>query len=235
MKVLLLLIYSLNPIYNEMFSIQQKYAHNFNEVDTFFIVMRENQEKLVEEENDIIYVKGKEHVLNVLYKTITALEYLFQKNEYDFVIRSNISTIIYIPKLLQYLHSIPTTNIYTTSQFLNLQWLDPRAGIHNTSLFGTIYASGISITLSNDTVKYLINNKDKLRHDIVDDVSIGLFFKTYNPTILKKGSQYMSSELHTNTVTKNININDYIFFRNKSNNRMVDIKIMNLIVKKLYT
>jgi len=234
MKALLLLIHSPNQIYNKMFDIQQRYVHAFDEINTFFVVMRETQTNLVEQENDIIYVKEKEHVLNVLYKTITALEYLFQKNEYDFVIRSNISTIIHIPKLLQYLHTIPTTRIYTSSQFLNLQWIDHRAGIHNTSLFGTIYASGISITLSNDMVKYLINNKDKLRHDIVDDVSIGLFFKTYNPTILNEGNQYMSSELYTNAVTQNTNINDYIFFRNKSSNRMVDIQIMDLIVKNLY-
>jgi hypothetical protein len=218
-----------------MFSIQQQYVHAFEEIDTFFVIMRENQVNLVEQENDIIYVKQKEHVLNVLYKTIIALEYLFQKNEYDFVIRSNISTIIHIPKLIQYLYTIPTTHIYTSSQFLNLQWLDHRAGIHNSSLFGTIYASGISITLSNDTVKYLINNKDKLRHDIVDDISIGLFFQKYNPLLLKKGQKYMSSNLYTNAVTKNTNINNYIFFKNKSSNRMIDIQIMDLIVKKLYT
>lgn len=235
MKVLLLLIHSPNPIYNKMFSIQQQYVHAFEEIDTFFVIMRENQVNLVEQENDIIYVKQKEHVLNVLYKTIIALEYLFQKNEYDFVIRSNISTIIHIPKLIQYLYTIPTTHIYTSSQFLNLQWLDHRAGIHNSSLFGTIYASGISITLSNDTVKYLINNKDKLRHDIVDDISIGLFFQKYNPLLLKKGQKYMSSNLYTNAVTKNTNINNYIFFKNKSSNRMIDIQIMDLIVKKLYT
>lgn len=236
MKALLLLIHSPSPIYDKMFSIQQQYVHSFDEIDTIFVVMRETQMNLVEQENDIIYVKGKEHVLNVLYKTITALEYIFQKNEYDFIIRSNISTIIHIPKLIQYLHTIPTTGIYTGSQFLNLQWLDPRVGIHNTSLFGTIFASGISITLSNDTVKYLINNKDKLRHDIVDDVSIGLLFQTYNPTILNEGKQYISSDLYTNTITsKNTNINDYIFFRNKSSNRIVDIQIMDLIVKKLYS
>ena len=234
MKALLLLIHSPSPIYDKMFLIQQQYVHGFDEIDTFFVVMRETQINLVEQENDIIYVKGKEHVLNVLYKTITSLEYLFQQNEYDFLIRSNISTIIHIPKLIQYLHTIPTTGIYTCSQFLNLQWLDPRVGIHNTSLFGTIFASGISITLSNDTVKYLINNKDKLRHDIVDDVSIGLLFQTYNPTILNEGKQYISSNLYTNAVTKNTNINDYIFFKNKSSNRMVDIQIMDLIVKKLY-
>jgi hypothetical protein len=235
MKVLLLLIHSSSPIYNEMFSIQQQYVHRFKEIDTFFIVMRENQTNLVEQENDIIYVKGKEHILNVLYKTITALEYLFQKNEYDFIIRSNISTIIHIPNLLQYLQMIPTNDVYTSSNFLNIKWIDHNSGIHNTSLFGTIYASGISITLTKDTTQFLIENKDKLRYDIVDDVSIGLFFKIYNPTILKKGQQYMSKELYTNKVTKNTNINHYIFIRNKSSNRIVDIEIMNLIVKKLYT
>jgi hypothetical protein len=130
---------------------------------------------------------------------------------------------------------IPTDDVYTSSKFLNIKWIDHNSGIHNSSLFGTIYASGISITLSKDTTQFLIKNKNKLRYDIVDDVSIGLFFKTYNPTILKKGQQYMSKELYTNKVTKNTNINHYIFIRNKSSNRIVDIEIMNLIVKKLYT
>ena len=235
MKVLLLLIHSNTPIYNEMLSIQQQYIHTSKDIDSFFVVMRENQSTLIEQENDIIYVKGKEHVLNVLYKTITALDYLTQKNEYDFIIRSNISTIIHIQNLLQYLQTIPIQHIYTSSNFLNLNWLDPQAGIHNTSLFGTIYASGISITLSNDTVKYLLTHRDKLRHDIVDDVSIGLFFKIYYPTILNKGQKYMSSELYTNKVTKHTNIHNYVFIRNKSYNRIVDIKIMKLIVNKLYT
>jgi len=218
-----------------MFSIQKQYVHTSEEIDTFFIIMREKQEKQVEQENDIIYVKGKENVLNVLCKTITALEYLFQQKDYDFVIRSNISTIIHIPNLLQYLKMIPTNYIYTSSNFLNIKWIDHNSGIHNTSLFGTIYASGISITLSKDTTQFLIKNKNKLQHDIVDDVSIGLFFKKYSPNILEKGKQYMSTELYTNKVTKNTNINDYVFIRNKSSNRMVDIQIMKLIVKKLYT
>jgi hypothetical protein len=235
MKVLLLLIYSETPIYNEMLYTQQLYIHKFENIDSFVVVMRENQQTLVEQENDVIYVKGKEHVLNVLYKTIIALEYLTNKTTYDFIIRSNISTIIHIPNLLQYLQTIPTHHIYTSSNFLNLNWLDPRAGIHNNSLFGTIYASGISIILSNDTVKYLITHKDKLRYDIVDDVSIGLFFKVYFPEVFIKGQQYKTSELYTNQITNHTNINDYVFIRNKSHNRMIDIKIMKLIVNKLYT
>ena len=234
MKVLLLLIHSPSNIYNQMYLIHQHYIHTFEEVDSFFVVLRENQVNLVEQENDIIYVKGKEHLLNILYKTITALEYLLQKNNYDFVIRSNISTIIHIPNLLQYLHRIPNKNIYTSSHFFNLQSLNHKGGIHNSSLFGTNFARGISIILSTDTARYLIHHKNKLRYDIVDDVSIGLFFKKF-PNLIRYGKQYLSKELTTNSVNKYTNINNYTFFRNKSTNRMVDIKIMNLIVKKIYT
>ena len=234
MKVLLLLIHSPNQIYNKMYSVHQQYIHTFDEVDSFFVVLRENQVNLVEQENDIIYVKGKEHLLNILYKTIIALEYLLQQNNYDFVIRSNISTIIHIPNLLQHLYKIPNKNVYTTSNFFNLSHIDHKSGIHNSSIFGTIYARGISIILSIDTVKYLLYHKNKLRYDIVDDVSIGLFFRKF-PNIIKYGKKYMTTELTTTNVNKYTNINNYTFFRNKSSNRMVDIKIMHLIVKKIYT
>jgi hypothetical protein len=217
-----------------MYTIHQQYIHNFDEVDAFFVVLRENQPNLVEQEKDIIYVKGKEHLLNILYKTIIALQYLIQKNDYDFVIRSNISTVIHIPNLLQYLYRIPNKNIYTSSCFFKLGHIDHDGGIHNSSLFGTIYARGISIILSIDTLKYLLYHKNKLRYDVVDDVSIGLFFKKI-PNLIKYGKKYMSKELTTTNVNKYTNINNYTFFRNKSSNRIVDIKIMYLIVKKIYT
>jgi hypothetical protein len=34
--------------------------------------------------------------------------------------------------------------------------------------------------LNNDEVKYIVNNKDSIRYDIIDDVSIGLLLKLYN-------------------------------------------------------
>ena len=43
MKVLILFIYSENNIYNQMMNLQRNYIHNFNEVDSYFIQMRENQ------------------------------------------------------------------------------------------------------------------------------------------------------------------------------------------------
>jgi hypothetical protein len=238
MKILILIIYSDDNIYKEMMKIQRKYIHNLSNVDSYFIQMKENMPNDLEIENDIIYVKGKECYMNILVKTIVALEYLYKMQEYDFVIRTNISTIINIPKLITYLDTIkPKENIYTGGGFYwNLQWLDEKSGIIDKLLWGTEFIGGTSITLSNDVVKCLLNNKNKLRFDIVDDVAIGLFIKSYCPIALENGKKYLSPILYPNIDNKNEiiqNGNKYIFFRNRSLNREHDITIMDLIYKTL--
>lgn len=57
----------------------KKYIQKFDEVDSFFVQMRENQENNIELEENMIFVKGKESMLNILYKTIESIEYLFCK------------------------------------------------------------------------------------------------------------------------------------------------------------
>jgi hypothetical protein len=131
MKLLILFIYSTEPIYDKMLNIQRKYIHNFKDfADCYFIQMRENQEKEAIIEEDIIYVKGEENYLNILHKTIVSLDLLFKSGNYDFLIRSTVATIIDIPKLLIYLNNVPREKIYTGAGFFwNLKWLDIKYGI----------------------------------------------------------------------------------------------------------
>jgi hypothetical protein len=81
MRVLILIIYSESNIYKQMMNLQKKYIHNFNNVDSYFIQMRENQISDIEIEDDIIFVKGEENFLTILYKTIKSIEYLFEKKK----------------------------------------------------------------------------------------------------------------------------------------------------------
>ena len=239
MKILILIIYSKDEIYEQMMNIQKKYIHNFSNVDSYFIQMKNDISDNLQIEDDIIYVKGKENYMNILVKTITALEYLYKIKEYDFVIRTNISTIINIPKLISYLDNIKQKeNIYTGGGcFGNLGWLDEKSGIIDNSLWGTEFIGGNCITLSKNVVIYILSNKDKLRYDIVDDVSIGLFISLYFPIALENGKKLLSPILYPRLSDKNEiinNANNYIFFRNHQLNRNDDIIIMNLIYNTLY-
>ena len=237
MKLLILFIYSYSDTYEKMMLLQRKYIHNFEEVDSFFVQMRENQENTIEIEEDIIFVKGTEKYLNILYKTIQSIEYLFSKKKYDYLIRSNISTIVNIPQLLIKLNTFPSKNIYSGSLSKKLYWLDINGGITDSKLWGTEFIVGISIILSYDLVNFLIENKHKLDYNVIDDVSLGYFIKNYCHESLETGKKHLVNHIFLNNDNMKqieVSYNSYIFFRNKNNDRNDDLKAMDNICQLIY-
>jgi hypothetical protein len=239
MKVLLLFIYSDWEFYRKMLEVQKKYIHDFEEVDSYFIQMRENQNLELIIEDDKIFVKGKEIYMNIIFKTIKAIEFLFPQKKYDFLVRSNISTIVNIPTLLSNLEKIPQEKIYTGCQhFNNLQWLDHRGGISDEKLFGTSFMGGISIILSSDLVNLMLEKKDQIRYDIVDDVAIGIFFNQFCKDAIENGKKYiLRVHYTTNNITEfenDDNLSSIDFFRNNNGDRNNDINNMTTLCQLLY-
>jgi hypothetical protein len=238
MKLLILAIYSDSKEYQEMLKIQRSYFHKFKNVTSFFIDFCKDQKEDIVIKDDFIYVKGEDTFLNITYKTIKALEYALKHIQFDYVIRTNMSTIIDIPKLNDFCLKLPKTNVYTSGFMLNLQWLDIKSGIKDNSLFGTLFASGTSIIMSNDVVRCMIDQQSKIRYDIVDDVAIGVFISKYLP------SAYYPQSASFCFVPKNIKpyqvSNKYIFYRNRAyKDRKKDIKnmktIRNVLMNKIKT
>ena len=183
----------------------------------------------------VIYSES-EFYKGILGKTLKSLEYLIQKGlVYDFIVRTNISTLINLDLLYKHLTNIPTENIYTGGFILNLQWLDPEAGIIDETLFGTEFLQGTCIILSWDIVNKLVNNLNKIRYDIIDDVSIAIFIKQYATEAYKNSSKYMCSFMYFNSrLCKLSDARDRIFIRNKDErNRENDVKNMNKLVEYL--
>ena len=245
MKILILVIYTSLISFNDsspesankMLEVQRKYHNKYNDVTTYFIEFR-NQQNDIEIENDFIYIKGVEHILNILDKTIKAVEYLINNNfMFDFLIRTNISTMINIPLLISYCNNLPKENIYTGGNIEKLQWLDHKAGIINEDLHGTIYVQGNGIILSYDVINHIILNKHNLNYNIVDDVTLGSYINKYKPNtnIHKFKCPHFDCKYELNN---NININNYILFRNRihaySENRNIDIQNMNYIYNHIY-
>lgn len=241
MKIALLFIYSDSEVYKQMRDIQRTYIHKFENVHCYFIEMREMQLQPVTLENDVIYVRGKETILNILHKTLTAIDFLLNNtnNNYDFFIRTNVSTIINIPKLLYYLSNIyPKTNIYTgAGKVFELNKLDEKGGIVDTSLFGTKIIPGTNIIFSADVARVMSMNKDKFRQDIIDDVSMSLFIQNNLPSAFKKPNADLCDILYIgiNTIANIKPRRDkYIFYRNHNVNRNDDIKLMKYICNVIY-
>ena len=229
MKLLILAIYSDNKDYQQMLQLQRSYFHKFKNVTSYFIDFRKDQQEDILIKDDFIYVKGEDTYLNITYKTIKALEYALNHIHFDYVIRTNMSTLINIPKLYDYCLTLPKTNVYTSGHMLNLQWLDRKGGIKDKSLFGTLFASGTSIIMSKDVVDTMIEHQTKIRYDIVDDVAIGVFISKYLP------SAYYPQNASFCIVPQNIKTNQvlthYIFYRNRAyDDRKKDIKNMKTIL-----
>lgn len=126
MKILILIIYSENDknfseVYTKMVNIHRAYINNFEDVSTYFIQMKELQKENIEINDDFIYVNGKEDLLNIMHKTIESIDYLINVLgcKYDYILRTNISTIVNIPKLKDYCDKLPKKNLYTGGSILN--------------------------------------------------------------------------------------------------------------------
>ena len=230
MKILILIIASENQLYNKMKFIQQAYIHNHKDIETYFVVMKPDLETEIELVDKTIYLKGEETYLNILRKTVVALKYLLNENEYDYVIRSNLSTIIDLDLLEQYCSSLPEINVYTGGRLLDLEWEDPNMGV-TSEYKGLLFVQGSFIVFSSDVINNLISNEDKLLFEVIDDVSIALFISRYTNISKEKIIEFKPKFCLDNLT--DVKLKQYstekhmwVAYRNKRKNRESDIDEM---------
>jgi len=250
MKILNLVLYSSSPgkeCYEEMKESSELYYKQFKNVQTIYYQYSNNIEKDYELIDNILFIKGEKesYVPGVLDKTIKAFEYVNTNdilNKYDYLIRSNISTIINFDLLVNELIKTPI-NFYGGGSAMNLQWNG--GGIIDNTWYGTIFATGTSIILHPDAVKFIIDNKKLLRYDIVDDVSLGIFFREHKPDIkceVLDSKKYLKlpccfndpTTLNLGILKSLVNKDEIIFYRNScfinNGNRKIDAIQMKYIV-----
>jgi len=230
-------------IYEKMKNIQEQY-YNFYEQNILTIYIKHTKnDKNIEYilEGNILHINGDESIIpGALNKTIKALQY-FKNMKYDYLVRSNISTIINFDNLIHELHKNPI-DFYGGGKVLNLQWIG--YGIKDATFFGTLFSSGTSIILTNSAVKFLLEKAHLLKYDIVDDVSIAILIKENKEDIIPKEIDkqyfinmpcflYQIDDPYENIKSHYENKN-VIFYRNKhGNNRNIDLKQMNILIDLL--
>jgi hypothetical protein len=114
-KIIILIVSSNNEIYNEFKRLQSIYLNKYSHlINFFFIEFKEDQEEDVIEINNTLYFKGTESITpGVIIKTTLAINYLKNNYEYDFLFRTNLSTLTNIPNLCKYINTLPKDNIYS--------------------------------------------------------------------------------------------------------------------------
>ena len=236
LKILNLILYSDNEIYNNMKYLLTKYYKKYKNVKTIFYKFKNTIENDYQLENNILNIKGNEtYIPGILDKTIKAFDYFKNDiNNYDYIIRSNISTIINFDKL---------ENLLLNKKYdYGLYFWKNYEEIENNNIKEKIpyFASGTSILFSPKLLNFIIENKELINYNLIDDVSIGEFiYKYYKEPInlcdLESHFWISKKKPRKNEVclTKEI-VNKYIFFRNNcGTKRTYDVIRMNSIIKIL--
>jgi hypothetical protein len=237
-SIINLVLYSNNEEYDEMYKLTRDYYKKFNNVTTIYYKYNDNNTVEYELVDDVLNIKGTEtYVPGILDKTIKAFQFINNNYKFDYIVRSNISTIINFDLLCQQLETNPIE--YGGGKGNILSYIDIPAGITDNTYFGTEYAAGTSIIISKNIVNEIVHNKDKLVYNIIDDVSIGILInKDLNH--IKKSYINESHYIFVPNVNNNsaelielIKNKNYIFYRNRQNDRKIDISQMKIIIDYL--
>ena len=242
MKYIHLVLYNKDPTYDEMKEITEKYYNIFDNVTTIYYCYNNDIDTEYKLDDNILYIKGIEtynegfyNETSILDKTIKAFEFI-KKNKYtfDYVIRSNISTIVNLKLLDEELINNPI-EYYGGSDVGysdRLEFKDDK--INFIKIYDSIpFIRGICIILSNKGLNFLLNNKHFLV-PYMDDVSISILFMSYCDYFKKNELKAINKKLlivNSNIKKSDIIKNKYIFYRNKDDSyRKLDIVKMKKII-----
>jgi hypothetical protein len=147
MKVLMLVISSDTfPVYAKHREVWRTYMKSHPAIDCYFI--RYNSLTFVPTlTTDTLTLRGIERYGTILGKTIKALEYFFARQSYDYVVRTNLSSVWDFKTLCAYLETAPRERLYAGQVILN-----PDTGL--------LFASGAGILMSADVARTLVANAD---------------------------------------------------------------------------
>lgn len=219
-KILHLVLYSNDTHYDNMYEITREYYKKFGNVHTIYYKYNPLLRESYLLNGDILEIKGNEsYIPGILDKTLESFKY-FNIDAYDYVIRSNISTIINFDLLVNNLDGI----VYGGGLAISLNEQLKNIVVKPNSM----YASGTSLIFNNVGMKMLLSNENKINKTLVDDLAIGLLF--YDLGIMPKIINDKFVFVDDGDV---VDVGKYIFFRNRGNYRNKDCDNMRKIVKKM--
>jgi len=117
--------------------------------------------------NKTLFIRGDECLIpGILHKTVEALSFFLLEEGSEavpFIWRTNLSSVLDFEGLQRYLGTINSSGFY--GGYIGL------GSLNNGS--STFFASGAGFLMSRDVAEYLVETRQFLRWDLIDDVAIG--------------------------------------------------------------
>lgn len=162
MKILMLVISSdTYPVYAKHREVWRTYRKSHPDIDCWFITYR----PLVfvpTRTDDTLVLRGLERYGSIYEKTIDALTYFLSRQTYDYVVRTNLSSVWDFKALRAYLETQPRERLYAGQTGVNAET-------------GVSFASGAGILMSVDVARTLLANaRGGATLPVFDDVAIAM-------------------------------------------------------------
>lgn len=224
-KIIFLIISSNNePVYSEMKNLLPKFYNLYLDKIKYFFIENINLDKNIIEENNYLYINGSESFIPGIYeKSLKAIEYINKNYDYDYVIRTNLSTFWNMENLFNLLDNKPKINFAGGYSFQG-------------------FISGTGIIMSKDVAEYIYLNP--ISSYIGDDVLISQSIQSkgielYDINEYKWGFLIPKNDnLPDNCRYLDINENDFsdiLNFRIKNSDRLsIDVYYFKVLLKKIY-
>jgi hypothetical protein len=235
MKLLFLIIASRNDLYDKIKEYWQKIIDTkHNNINFYFLYNVPNIEKeYIIAGNDIFFQEKESFIPGIFNKTISALN-VCNYNNYDYIIRTNLSTFFYIPQLLRFLQNADPTKIYAPLVKYSERY-------HYTFPVGLciiMHKSNVSKIMANlSTIKMKYNATEYNFDSYPDDVLFGIIFKELNMPYdnIIQSSLIRSDEIYTIVPLQTHILRTKFIFRNRDYLFYIDEhgKQQNDIVKRL--
>jgi hypothetical protein len=170
--------------------------------------------------NLLIHNNKESLIPGILEKTIYGFKYIDNTFDYNYIIRTNLSTFYIVNNLLKISTELNKRNLY--AGFI---------GMHGDIKF----CSGACFWISKDIVKYCIKNQKSLDFNLPDDVAIGKFLNKFQLLNLKRYDIINNINIQNKSdLLKNIIDKNFYNIRIKNHNREIDLLYFKAFTDQLY-
>ena len=163
-RVILLVIASHDEVYDHMAGLWRRYMHGSKDVLSLFVYSDPTLQQDVELRGDCLYHRSEEsHRPGIFCKSTAALVYCEMHYSYDYIFRTNLSSCVILPRLLNYLDKAPPRRFCAATLYRlpdgpagDVSRIMVRQYLGKGSSFHFIFLHGAGMLLSRDVVQRYI-------------------------------------------------------------------------------